>query len=200
MTSTFGRFALAFCLVFACAAATSAQMPANAQGAQDFMDRALSGNGTPDGVPPSAETICNGTTGAAHGLCTAYCEAMDCDSGAPQASQRACDRVRTNFANITGQGLPCDCPCVTGFPGFADTLAGPLSGCFQIGTPGSSFDLVILQTAGSFWPASEVITGFGAACGNWFDGALFITEAQGRNCNNLLRQRAASAGITCNQS
>ncbi|HKV11151.1 MAG TPA: hypothetical protein VJ725_23625 [Thermoanaerobaculia bacterium] len=200
MMGTFGRFMLAFCLLFAGAAMASTQMPPTAQSAQDFMDTAMSGNGTPDGVPPSVETICDGTTGAAHGLCTAYCEAMDCDSGSPQASQKACDKVRTNFSNITGQGLPCDCPCVTGFPGFADTLAGPLTGCFQIGAPGSGFDLVILQTDSSFWPASEVITGFGAACGNWFDGALFITEEQGKNCNNLLRQRAAQAGLSCNPS
>ena len=33
---------------------------------------------TPDGVPPSLETVCDAETGAAYGLCTAYCEAMDC--------------------------------------------------------------------------------------------------------------------------
>ena len=28
---------------------------------------------TPDGSPPAEETVCDGQTGAAYGLCTAYC-------------------------------------------------------------------------------------------------------------------------------
>src|SRR6188472_1486691 len=40
---------------------------------------------TPDGVPPSLETVCDAETGAAYGLCTAYCEAMDCESADPRA-------------------------------------------------------------------------------------------------------------------
>jgi hypothetical protein len=196
---TVSRIMLPLCLLFAFVSAVSAQQ-VHGRSAQDFMNQAQSSLGTPDGVPPSGETVCNGLTGAAHGLCTSYCEAMDCDSNAPQASPKACAKVAENFTRITGQGLPCDCPCVGGFPGFAETLSGPLTGCFQIGSPGSGFDLVILQADGSFWPASEVITGFGAACGNWFDGALFINEQQGQACNNLLRARAAAAGLSCNPS
>ena len=45
--------------------------------------------GTPDGQPPSMETVCDGQSGAAFGLCNAYCEAMDCDSPDPQASPQA---------------------------------------------------------------------------------------------------------------
>jgi hypothetical protein len=49
----------------------------------------------PDGLTPAVEDICTkwGFSGNVNGLCNAYCEAMDCDSANPQASDRACDRV-----------------------------------------------------------------------------------------------------------
>ena len=47
--------------------------------------------------------------GAAGGLCHAYCEAMDCDAAAPNASDRACDRVASRFARHSGGAPP---PCV----------------------------------------------------------------------------------------
>ncbi len=191
---------LALCLLVTFVSVASAQQ-VNAQSAQDFMNRAQNSTalGTPDGVPPSGETVCNGLVGAAHGLCTAFCEAMDCDSGAPQASQKACDKVAANFLKITGQGLPCDCPCVGGLPGFIETLNGangPLLSCLAV--PDGDFSLVLVQTASGFWPASEFAPGFGGACGNINGGgALFITEQQGRACNNLIQQKAAAAGLTC---
>jgi hypothetical protein len=52
-------------------------------------------------------TICDGTAGAAYGLCTAYCEAMDCESDNPQASEIACERVYSNYSKITGGVPPC---------------------------------------------------------------------------------------------
>jgi hypothetical protein len=62
--------------------------------------------------------------GAAGGLCIAYCEAMDCDAAAPNASARACDRLASRFARHSGGAPP---PCVHpaldggGFePGFDD--------------------------------------------------------------------------------
>ncbi len=64
---------------------------------------------TPDGETPAEEEICSELSGAAFGLCNAYCEAMDCDYVEPQASEQACQRVRDNFLKITGDELfPCD--------------------------------------------------------------------------------------------
>ena len=50
---------------------------------------------TADGLTPAEETVCDGAglTGALWGLCNAYCEAMDCDSGAPKASLEACRKT-----------------------------------------------------------------------------------------------------------
>ncbi len=84
---------------------------------------------TADGQTPAEETVCDELSGAAFGLCNAYCEAMDCEllddgdeSTSPNASEKACLRVKNNFIKITGLAvLPCDacdpnagqlgCPC-----------------------------------------------------------------------------------------
>src|SRR6185295_3604734 len=81
--------------------------------------------GTPDGLPPAVETVCDGESGAAFGLCNAYCEAMDCDSPAPHASATACSKVRSHFQRITGHDIPCAmaCPCQS-MPAFNADLAG----------------------------------------------------------------------------
>lgn len=95
---------------------------------------------TPDGETPAEETVCDDESGAAFGLCNAYCEAMDCESDDPQASANACTRVGDKFEQITGRIPPCEisCPCFTAedlqeggaiaecgvnFPGFSN-LAG----------------------------------------------------------------------------
>jgi hypothetical protein len=69
---------------------------------------------TPPDVPPAGEDVCDGEEGRAKGLCTAYCEAMDCDED-PNASATACNKVKNNFTSLTGRAeLPCEvveCPC-----------------------------------------------------------------------------------------
>ena len=71
--------------------------------------RALAyGDGTPDEQPPAEELPCDaaGLRGAAYGLCIAYCEANDCEI---QPDKTACDRLRANYAKLTGEDLfPCD--------------------------------------------------------------------------------------------
>ncbi len=83
---------------------------------------------TADGQTPAEETVCDHLSGAAFGLCNAYCEAMDCellDDGDPftfpNASAQACLKVKDNFIKITGQAsLPCDiCPPGEGQEGCA---------------------------------------------------------------------------------
>lgn len=158
--------------------------------------------GTPDGIPPSEETVCDGLTGAAYGLCTAYCGAMDCDSGDPQASQRACDRVGENFARITGGAPPCTCPCVGRIPDFIEALNGDfgLTACIGFSLAGFS-DFVALQTADPVrFPGSQtVIPGSYGFCGFAFGpgGDLQITFEEAEACNALIRQKGAEAGLSC---
>jgi hypothetical protein len=60
------------------------------------------------------ESVCDGLSGAAWGLCNAYCEVMDCDSESETASSRACLKVLGNFAKHSDEPIPCArvvCPC-----------------------------------------------------------------------------------------
>ena len=57
---------------------------------------------TPDASTPSQETVCDVLDGKAWGLCNAYCEAIDCDDPNVHASNRACERIATNFERLTG--------------------------------------------------------------------------------------------------
>lgn len=88
---------------------------------------------TPDEEPPALETVCDMETGAAYGMCNAYCEAMDCELAndgdpltAPSASAAACDKVANRFQQLTGRELPCEtsCPCAS------DLLSFPLWNSF----------------------------------------------------------------------
>jgi hypothetical protein len=66
---------------------------------------------TPDGAPPSVETVCSGLHGAAFGLCNAYCEAQDCDVHL----RPSCAHLLANFHRITGMSsFPCDRICGDG--------------------------------------------------------------------------------------
>src|SRR5215470_20414343 len=88
------------------------------------------GLGTPDGMPPSRETVCNGLSGAAFGLCNAFCEAQDCDVH-PRPS---CDHLRENFLKQTGSAVfPCE---LTPTPTAAPTLT-PLACGVRSGDPAS---------------------------------------------------------------
>ncbi|ETW95221.1 MAG: hypothetical protein ETSY1_31500 [Candidatus Entotheonella factor] len=64
---------------------------------------------TPDGRTPAEETVCDELEGALYGLCVAFCEAMDCDYSDHMASDRACERVLTNFMKHSPEAFP---PCM----------------------------------------------------------------------------------------
>ena len=80
---------------------------------------------TPDGETPAVEDVCDDLDGALFGLCNAYCEAMDCDSDMPQASQKACDATLTNFMKKSGGEAP---PCVVTIPEVCDAGTDPGTG------------------------------------------------------------------------
>lgn len=172
---------------------------------------------TPDGLPPARETICDNETGAAYGLCNAYCEAMDCDSGSPEASSVACDKVRTKFQNVSGYDVTCELPCpCTSIPQFNATLAGTnscvtydffgaLVGTLVSPEPAMSFPFPPFFTE---YAGAEVYGGGAAACGYIkLDSlgqpeqsfVLPITPEQAANCVQLAHDAAASRNVTCVQ-
>jgi hypothetical protein len=132
---------------------------------------------TDDGETPAVEAVCEGQVGAAYGLCNAYCEAMDCDSNAPQASANACNKVLSKFMNITGNDLPCE---------LEDTPFGqPLAIQFNAAT---LVDLVLIDIDNSWlgdptWFLDVGITGLnggfalhGAQRFAVVDGDIFVTN------------------------
>ncbi len=59
-------------------------------------------------------TVCDLESGAAYGLCNAYCEAMDCDSDSPRAAPVACARVMDKWNQQTASRImPCELVATT---------------------------------------------------------------------------------------
>lgn len=154
---------------------------------------------TPDGQTPAEETVCDSETGAAFGLCNAYCEAMDCESADPQASATACTKVKDKFTQLTGRSsLPCEapttcpppppgtaCPCVDAFPNFATVVIQFPTFCSDDGSR-----VFMLASGGSIDATCSDPT-LGSRC-SYFDGrtfleALTITPEQGAACMELIR-------------
>lgn len=165
---------------------------------------------TPDHIPPALETVCDMETGAAYGLCNAYCEAMDCETANPSASATACSKVRNKFEQTTGRHLPCEslCPCAdVALSPFAQVLTGQIAvdACFTRIGPGST-GIVIYNPEASPqpdfpYPAYSIgIAGIDQwICGlpNSAEIGLPISPAQGQYCAQLLEQYANSQGVTC---
>lgn len=62
----------------------------------------------PPTMAQTASTVCDAEVGAAFGLCTSYCQAMDCDGSSPQASATACAKVLENWTKHAGDRvIPC---------------------------------------------------------------------------------------------
>ena len=83
---------------------------------------------TPDGAPPAVESPCSGLTGAAYGLCNAYCEAQDCDVHA----RPSCAQLLANFSRVTGMSsFPCDVACGNGIVDAEEECdpGAPISAC-----------------------------------------------------------------------
>jgi hypothetical protein len=178
-------------LLLAVAGAASAQT--------SFFDSLRGTNlGTPDGISPSQETACDGLAGTAHGLCTAYCEAMDCDSAAPRASEQDCELTAMRFAELTGGVMPCSCPCVGRIPNFIEALNGDfgLYRCVDAVLVPPDAVVVTLLVTDLGLVGSQTRFDIGA-CGFPAGSFLVITRQQAEQCNALVRQKAAEAGLSC---
>lgn len=151
---------------------------------------------TPDGMPPSVETVCDNETGAAFGLCNAYCEAMDCDSPNHHASDNGCEHVKANFERKTGRPLPCEvqCPCFEQFDLFADIQSGAatVSQCFieptviSVITDSDAFALVVANTPD-----------MAPFCSVNFEQFFELTATEELVCRVALRLASEAQGIPC---
>ena len=81
--------------------------------------------GTPDGQTPAQEKVCSGLSGAAFGLCNAYCEAQDCDVH----RRPSCEILRSNFEKVTGAAhFPCDTVIEPACAIVGSDITGPICG------------------------------------------------------------------------
>ncbi len=149
---------------------------------------------TPDGETPSQETVCDNETGAAFGLCNAYCEAMDCDSPNHNASDQACASVRHNFERKTGRPMPCEvtCPCFGLLPLFAQLQDE--SATAQECTFAAEYVSVTTTTG----QVAFVLTGPPAQCTvNLGPPFVDLTETERLVCRVALRKASEDQGVPC---
>ena len=149
---------------------------------------------TPDQQTPSQETVCDTLTGAQYGLCTAYCEAMDCDDPNKRASDRACESVRENFEKKAGVPPPCltaTCPCGTLLQLFNDITSGavPVEQCIADDTV-----IFVTTTTG----ATAVIDSVALNCSvNAEPPFVTLTPGEATACRILLRKAVEAQGVQC---
>jgi hypothetical protein len=146
---------------------------------------------TPDGQTPSEETVCDNETGAAFGLCNAYCEAMDCDSPNHRASDNACAAVKRNFEKKTGRPLPCEvtCPCAGLLPLF-ETIEDTVVRCV------ADDSFVFLRSAERH--VAVVEAGPPPTCSvDAQPPFVQLTPAEHQVCRVELLQAAAARGVQC---
>lgn len=157
----------------------------------------VSAEGTPDGLPPAMETVCDGEPAPGRGLCVAFCEAMDCDSD-PNASVKACGNVKANWQKKTGgTDLPCEmnCPC-NDLPEFVEILSSvaELTQCLLLGEA-----LLIGTGDGAFVGVGvsgdndEVCAVFSQMGGM----SLPLTENEAVACRAQVMEAVDAAGLVC---
>jgi hypothetical protein len=148
---------------------------------------------TPDGKPPSKETVCDMEKGAAFGLCNAYCEAMDCTDPNQHASDKGCEQVKANFIKMTGRPLPCEttCPCFGLHPLFA-----------EIASKAVKVDRCLFNDNMLFVVTEDedfaLINNVPATCSVNGEGPIVnLTESQLMSCRIALRRAAEAQGVVC---
>jgi len=168
---------------------------------------------TPDGMPPSLETVCDTETGAAFGWCNAYCEAMDCELAndndpltEPHASANACSKVRTKFQQSTGRDMPCELSCPCNDPDVASYFYDFVHGASSLNPVACFTEPEAGIEDGVFVFDDYFIVPFAFSVkveGQWICGlsedvlALPITPEQGLYCAELVEQAAAEQGLIC---
>lgn len=158
--------------------------------------------GTPDGLPPPMEHVCDAEKGAAYGSCNAYCQAMDCDSATPSASATACQKVSDKFMQVTGRSIPCSelCPLYLNdnFPSFNEVVSTPssITSCAYNynGDPRSLIVYGASPALGTVWysPAGGSIS-FGGDEG----GQVPLDIDEYASCKGLLEDAVMMSGVTC---
>lgn len=152
---------------------------------------------TPDGKTPSEETVCDNETGAAYGLCNAYCEAMDCTDPNQRASDQGCESVKRNFEKKTGRPLPCavTCPC----PGLLQLFADIITGTATVTRCIADDNLLFVRT--DTGDTALIEDGPPATCSVNGEGVFVeLTSTERLVCRVRLREAVEAQGVECTRS
>jgi len=80
---------------------------------------------------------CAVDSGAAYGLCLAFCETVGCADEEPAATDRACLQLKNTYVQLTGKaGLPCE---EGREPSAACGSFGSCIECLEVGDPSDPF-------------------------------------------------------------
>lgn len=158
---------------------------------------------TPDGEPPAVESVCDDLTGAAFGLCNAYCEAMDChDPENAKASASACTAVKGRLAVAGVATPPCEdgpvfeCPCFD-TQGILEVVEDPFCTIDAVNTLGGISSSIYDSSLDVNWLA-WIGEGTPDECVN--DYTIFtdgITPAGYDACKQVLLEVAAARNVEC---
>jgi hypothetical protein len=173
--------------------------------------------GTPDEFTPAMESICDVYKGAAYGLCNAYCEAMDCDSTSPDASNTACSKVGEKFAQITGEQPPCDSACPfnnENFPLWSEIISGTgnITDCYddddigslpertvlggvstEVPFPGAFVQCLMTSALDPYICDSDIVGGEDGS------GNIPLSSDEYVACRTALQAAINNPGLTCGQ-
>ena len=158
--------------------------------------------------------VCDNLSGAAFGLCNAYCEAMDCDSEAPNANETACLKVLSDFTKHSTELIPCArviCPCWDAadveslFGACVDVLNLPVDcgdGAVSQYLLGTAISCTEAPRAGQHILIA-VVTATPPIVGEcWInevpsleDGQIPVTEGEANACRQLLKDRFSDCDI-----
>jgi hypothetical protein len=163
------------------------------------------------------DDICDGYEGAAHGLCTAYCEAMDCDNEEHHANKKACDVVYLRYVKKTGNPPPCEVvdPCPAWDSGELESMWNTYeSMCFinddKLDLPYASSSLMwgdaaVYDDDNYVWANIQFFPTRKAAWGQVIGGTDLqkkewpLTIDEYRACVDRLKEHVAPAGFSsCN--
>jgi hypothetical protein len=151
---------------------------------------------TPDGMPPSVETVCDNEKGVLFGLCNAYCEAHDCTDPNQRSSDNSCNQLIKNWHKHAGdRPFPCEtkCPCADMLTLFAKIETGQVhvQSCTIFPTQ------IRVEVAGG--QVAIISNGPPGAC-SVVDGSPAFVELTPQEllvCRVTLRKAAEAQGVTC---
>jgi hypothetical protein len=142
---------------------------------------------------------CSGATGAAYGLCSAFCVHMECDKPAPKAAQIACRRVAASYLKLVGSPLVCSSTSSN----LSCTCSGGILACSASGLDGGVVAFLNIDLTAYSYGQNGVGDALTDSSGNVqfpsFDVFSYLA-ARNLTLASVLMQVTNQAGVTLTQA